>query len=624
MFLPGWPSWCVLLTLCMSACDLEASEVTCSQVLSECTVADVILPGQEENNVKVQSLKSEFHFCRDRPCTFCLEVNAELDIQPDEDKEEEDHSGSDDEDYSNPNASVTVCYQTPSAIPTCKKVEFTVNHTALTHQNQAKISMVITKPYGFPFGSEIQVYPYPQLDLIQKVVAPSPAEVCSRKLKKCIPQCQVPTVRTVIDETMNQVELQFEASNKSLPTVCVQYEANGRCQGWNKLTIPLYSVTPCTCLQVWHEDGGRSTRSQHCPFKNTSLLQNNIWKNVSVSVRQDLMNNDGTKLSWNLTAPCRLEGEVWLWDDEISCKDKLTCRQQLENGPWKQNRRGLWRKKGVFENITPKLSPCVMVQVKGMEHKLGPFCVDGPGRWRWSLLVVGVMLVVCLTVIIFYFLRDFVKKWAWSWHHGGFVKVGRKGHVVLLSPPDADALVSQSVCQLGSLLCSQGFSVCVDQWSRKEQCNLGPLPWLHSHLLKINSMGGRVVLVLTHKALARIEEWSHCNKDVVTTNEGDRPRPQIWSPYSDLFTASLFHIYAEKQKGKSGERFLLVEFDSQPTKTQSGGRRLPELVRGLSLFRLPSQTESLFTELTVTESENGSGRRTWKEWTWGNPQCMRV
>lgn len=36
-------------------------------------------------------------------------------------------------------ASVTVCYSAVSSMPMCKKVEFTVNHTALAQPNQAKV-----------------------------------------------------------------------------------------------------------------------------------------------------------------------------------------------------------------------------------------------------------------------------------------------------------------------------------------------------------------------------------------------------------------------------------------------------------------------------------------------------
>lgn len=183
-------------------------------------------------------------------------------------------------------------------------------------------------------------------------------------------------------------------------------------------------------------------------------------------------------------------------------------------------------------------------------------------------------------------------------------KVGRQRHVVLLSPPDAEDGVSESVCRLGSLLCNQGFSVSVDQWSRNEQCTLGPLPWLHSQMLELNSHGGRAVLVLTRKALERAQEWTHRQKEVFKMKGEDKGLHQICSPYSDVFTASLCLIQADKQLGRAIERFLLVKFDSHPCSDRS----LPELLQGLPLFKLPCQTQALLSELTV--GGRGSGRRT--------------
>lgn len=190
-------------------------------------------------------------------------------------------------------------------------------------------------------------------------------------------------------------------------------------------------------------------------------------------------------------------------------------------------------------------------------------------------------------------------------------KVGKR-HVVLLSPPDVDDGVSESVCQLGSQLCNQGFSVSVDQWSRMEQCTLGPLLWLHSKLLEMKSQGGRIVLVLTRQALERAEEWTHQHKDITKTKLDDKGLPQMRSPYSDVFMASLCLIQAEKQLGRAGERFLLVRFDSHPCSK----RTLPKLLQGLPLFQLPSQTQSLLTELTVGGAGRGSDRRTWTRWKW--------
>ncbi|XP_070815888.1 interleukin-17 receptor C [Chaetodon trifascialis] len=632
MFFPGWSVWCLLLTVCVSACSLEISgydshEVICSQGLSDCTMKDEMPLNVAENDVDVKNLTPYFKLCcEDRaPCTLCLVIDTELSIYADKDVEDEGHSGLDEEDYRedmrNPKASVTLCYDTAPTIPSCKKVEFTVNHTALTQQNQAKLSIMITKPAGVTFSSHVTVYSSKLPHLSREVVVPSLHEVCSQELQERVEECHAPRLRSIINKEMNWVELQSADSNKSLPSVCIQYEHNGTCQGWNRTAIPLYSVTPCMCFQVWDEDDQRPRRSRSCPFINTDFLQRNVWQNVSVSVNQGQMNNYLSMLGWNLSAPCRLEGEVWPCYKESTCKEMKGFRQQLTNDKWRQNRKGQWEIRGVFEDINLQLSPCVMVKVKGMEHDLGPFCFNNTDRWRWSLLVVVVMLLVCLTVLLFYLLHDFVKKWVWSWHHGRF-EIGRRCHVVLLSPPDVDDGVSESVCRLGSLLCNQGFSVCVDQWSRKEQCALGPLLWLHSQLLEVNSQGGRVVLVLSRKALERAEELTHRLKEVIKTNGEEKGLclPQRVSPYSDVFMAALCKIQVEKQLGRAAECFLLVKFDSNPRSDRS----LPELLQGLLLFQLPSQSQALLTELTVGGTGTGSRRRTWTGWKWSAPQRWRA
>uniref|UniRef100_A0A8D3BHD2 Interleukin 17 receptor C n=1 Tax=Scophthalmus maximus TaxID=52904 RepID=A0A8D3BHD2_SCOMX len=620
MFLPGWSAWWVLLTLRMSACVLEISgydidEVVCSQGLSECSMKDEGPLLAENDGVDVQKLTAHFQLCSKtkESCTLCLVIDAELHIRLGDDMEDEGYSGLDEEEESeetrNPKASVTMCYQTASTIPTCKKVEFAVNQTAFSQQNPAKVSMVITKPAGVSFSSRVSVN-LPKLHLTREVVAPSPETVCSGEKKTCVEECSVPELRIVIPKEMDHVELQFDGRNDGLPSVCIQYEQDGTCPGWNRMSIPLYSVTHCTCLQAWYD--GKYVRSRKCPFRNTGFAQRNVWKNMSVSVGQGQTNSYDPMLSWNLSAPCRLEGEVWPCHKGDSCREMKGFRQQLANGTWSQNRKGLWVKTGTFQDINLQPSTCVMVKINGMGHELGPFCFNNTDRWRWSLLAVGVMLLVCLTMLVFYILHGFVKKCVWSCRHGGFVKVGRGGHVVLLSPPDVDDGVAKSVCQLGSLLGNRGFNVSVDQWSRKEQCILGPLPWLHSQLLKLNSQGNRVVVVLSHRALERTKEWTIQQREVIRTEKEDMDLPQIWSPYSDVFTASLCLIQADKRLGRAGERFLLVKFDSNPSKD----RNLPELLQGLPLFHLPSQTQALLTELTLERTQRRSGGKKWARWKW--------
>ncbi|XP_040060997.2 uncharacterized protein LOC120835809 isoform X1 [Gasterosteus aculeatus] len=619
MFLPGWSFWCVLFTLshwALATSGYASHEVMCLQGLSDCTIEDTMLLAPEKNDVAVRNLNPYFKLCcRDgAQCALCLVMDAGIDFKPDNDTGGEDHSGYDEEDYSeetvrNPRASVTLCYSPVSVMPSCKKVEFTVNHEALTQRDWAKFTVVIKKPAGVSFSTHVTVYSSKPTHLSREIDAPSLNEVCSQELQERVEQCRVPRLISVINQKMSWVELKLADTNESLPSVCVQYEKNGTCLEWNRRPIPLYSVTPCMCFQVLNTKD-ELRRPQICPFVNTDSLRGNVWQNVSVSMRLGQVNNAHSMLRWNLSAPCRLEGEVWLCHNELPCREVEGFRQQLATSTWRQNSQGQWVKKGVFDKIKIHLSPCVMVKLEG--KVLGPFCLENTGRWRWSLLVVGLMLLVFLTVLAFYFLHDVVKEWVWSCRHGGFVKISNKGHVVLLSPPDVDDSVSESVCQLGAQLRNRGFNVLVDQCSRKEQCNLGPLPWLHGQLMEMNRRGGTFVLVLTHAALNRAEERAQRSKEVVKTTGDHTGLPEIISPYSDVFVASLSLIQADKQLGRAGEHFLLVTLGSHP----KGDRRLPELLRGLPLFQLPSQTKALLHELTVGSSARGSGRRTWTGWEW--------
>uniref|UniRef100_A0A3P8QJ82 SEFIR domain-containing protein n=1 Tax=Astatotilapia calliptera TaxID=8154 RepID=A0A3P8QJ82_ASTCA len=606
----GWSFWCILLSLHMPLHGLEIFEhdshkVICSQGLSKCKMKDEMPVNPSKNTVDVQTLKPDFKLCctNKTACALCLVIDIEFNIDPDEDTEDQGSSGSEMEEYREDKitsqGSLTVCYCTEASMPKCKKVVFTVNNEALTQQNQLKISVVITQSDGFPFEISLIVR---SSTITERVAAPSFNEVCSQELQKTLPECQVPKFTFAVNSKMNQVELQLEDGNKIPPSMCIQYEQKGRCQSWNRMTIPLYSVTRCMCLQLWYEDGQRSTRSLQCPFNKSDSLnesQKNIWENITVSKPHVQMTSFGEMLSWNVSAPCRLDGKVWLLKKHSRSRSAFS--QQLENGTaWKQNIKGLWVNTFVFENVPLRPLPCLMVKYSKM-YRL-------TGRWRWSLLATAVMLLAFITVLLLWSFHKSIKGWVWSWQHGGIVKICKMRHVVLLSPPDVDDATSKLVCQIGSNLSDKGFSVSVDQWSRREQCNWGPLPWLHSQLLELNSLGGRVLLVLTRRALERTEEWMHWNKDIINESMGNKENdlPKLWSPYSDLFTASLSLIQADKLLDRAGKRFVLVKFDSHPRETHTRDRCLPELLQGLPLFSLPSQNQSLLAELTVTKTERGS------------------
>lgn len=75
----------------------------------------------------------------------------------------------------------------------------------------------------------------------------------------------------------------------------------------------------------------------------TDDLQKNVWRNVSVSLVQRRMITLGNMLVWKLSAPCRLEGEVWPCHKtaglgENSCKELEGFRKQLDDTSWQQNK----------------------------------------------------------------------------------------------------------------------------------------------------------------------------------------------------------------------------------------------------------------------------------------------
>ncbi len=167
--------------------------------------------------------------------------------------------------------------------------------------------------------------------------------------------------------------------------------------------------------------------------------------------------------------------------------------------------------------------------------------------------------------------------------------------VLLVCPPDADCAVAEPVCRLCSSLSAVGFSVSLDLWSRSEISALGPVPWLHSCLDRVQRRGGKAVLVLTPAACERAEEWG-CR---VAQQKPEEERSVQSPTCSEVFDASLSCILADYLLGRAGERFVLVRFDGQSPATDR-----PEFFRELPLFSLPSQSLDFIMEL-----RRGAGKR---------------
>nr|XP_023996932.1 interleukin-17 receptor C-like [Salvelinus alpinus] len=623
MFL--WWSLAILLLIQIFASALElemldykSEHFTCSKGLSNCTVkagAVVLIPKcpVDDMGLEVQPVLC----CRQgTACGPCLHIHLDIQLR--------NHQTA---------SYVNVCYNVPELeMDICKILEFTVILAALDGQATSKAWLsLLLKDNAVSFNSQVTVY---VCSNHSKVVLPSVDEVCSSAAQGVVEECDVPSFSTLIDQESHEVRLQVNTADDSpYPLeMCLQHEDNGVCRTCKESTVPLHSVTPCMCFQVWWNKGDeRSHRSISCPFRNhTELLQRNVWENVSVSVVQGQMNNGGAMLSWNLTAPCRVEAEVWPCQKEKGldmdrCTELVAFRQRLSDDIWRENSRGHWLMPGVFEDVVLGLDLCVMVKVNGKNSELGPFCpIDSSWwHWRWSLLVLLSLMLAVLAAICLYFLHGKLKRRAWEWYR----RIANRGHIVLLSPPNVDGSVSELVCELGSSLCAQGFSVSVDLWSRAELCSLGALPWLHSQLQHLDSQGVRAILVLTQAAWERTEDWvrqwdqqGQQGKNIVQGVEKEEGGEEVEgedkgllqglsSPYADVFSAALSCIKADHKLGCAGERFLLVHFEAHSAKPPSSERGLPELFQGLPMFHLPSQSQGLLAELAMgpTGPEAGIG-----------------
>lgn len=81
-------------------------------------------------------------------------------------------------------------------------------------------------------------------------------------------------------------------------------------------------------------------------FKKTGALEM-MQNNISISVAERQVRGGGAGLSWNVTAPCRLDAEVWLCKREQpggQCEEVHGSRQRVHDG-WISTRKGHWVKK---------------------------------------------------------------------------------------------------------------------------------------------------------------------------------------------------------------------------------------------------------------------------------------
>ncbi|KAJ3586016.1 hypothetical protein NHX12_012418 [Muraenolepis orangiensis] len=527
----------------------------------------------------------------------------------------------------NPTALVKVCLSSPGD-GYCKVVEFRPDGVP-GHQ------MWLILREEVRFGSPVVVQVLSRSSRVSNLTVLSLQEVCYLNLNATVKDCRAPRLEAVAHHEREEIVLRLDVTDTHSETAMYQKFWNDRPgevlewpNGQREITISTNAVVPCLCFQVWWR--GKPLRMESCPFKHLQEIIEKMQNNVSVSMWEapGRVNPGGTRqqatvLNWNVTAPCRLEGEVWLCRKDSAggrCEEVAGSRQSLHkhtHAGWRATANGHW-KKGEFINMSSHPTLCIQVQLHGAHSNLKAHCpFAAPWRWRWSLLIVTGLIVVCVSIIGAYFLQGLLKGYAWRWFKASDVKgvvAGR--HVVLLHQADGEQALPVLLSRLGSSLQSLGFSVALDLWSQTELGVLGPVPWLHSQLDRVQRQGGKVVLVLTQASWARADEWGSqgWERGGATKSSGEEGEEEeeeeeeevegpVPSKHVDAFDASLSCVLADYMQGRAGKRFVLVQFESLPPRWPGCNRPLPELFRGLCLHCLPSHSLAFLTDLA------GGGRR---------------
>lgn len=619
--------------------DVDSPELKCSEGLRNCKVSSVspyeaALPDPEGPvNVTHVALKVVLCCSNKIHCVPCLQIVITIldvvdDLEESGDSTEESFgkklSAGGSGLHAFHEALVKVCFSSPGSGDHCKTLQFTYSDLNVAAQDVTHefLQLLLKEKEMYTYGSPVlvRVLTHSVREYSQNITIPSLKKVCSMSPEVKVKECDAPMLQVETDIKTNVARLKVENRTEKEGTFICQMVWDGTPgemlllpKDQKDIWISLNSVAPCLCFQVWWEE--KMLRREYCPFKNQQVALERMQHSVSLTlVESSPVRGGGSVLVWNVSSPCRLKADLWLCKREVAegrCQEVTGSRQRLDrHAGWSTTGKGHW-KIGEF-SLSPHPLLCLQIQLDGIQSHLDPHCPFAASRWRWTFLLLTGLLLVCVSILGAYCIKGVLKGYAWRWFKDDEVKgaVGG-GHVVLLYPPDDEQALPGLMCHLGSSLQALGCSVSLDLWSHAELSVLGPVPWLHSRLDRLQRQGGKVVLVLTQAARKKAEEWGARSWERITPSLRDKDMETgIPSTCVDVFSASLSCILADYLQGRAGERFMLVQFESLPPEPPGGCLPLPELFRGLHVYSLPSQSLGFLTELAGTQQMiNASSRR---------------
>ncbi|KAL2091287.1 hypothetical protein ACEWY4_013550 [Coilia grayii] len=590
-----------------------------------------------DSAVDVVSIEAEVHPCckRDRGCVACLQVRLMLHVTDEDDEGEDDveeESSTEDVAVKHPShvsrsqksAILKLCYTVTPQLTRCQCVECAVRPKL--ENTSGPEWLVLERDVTFGDTVHVTAKANHVVKNITKIIPPREPTVC-RDLS-CL-DVEPPKLTTQVDLKKGEVKIRVKEGETHPVDMCLKTKRAQLCKLFNG-TIPLHSVTPCLCIQAWWQN--KDHRSENCPFSTQNLNadlpkglpEENALAKVSASLELGRIHRGLPVLRYNVSVPCQGKLEVRLCHMAAAgiCQDVTdgTGQDSYQEGheAWMMSNDGSWVISGAFVNIASHLPPCIKLNV--MEKDFGPWCAAYTSRWHWSIPIFAVMLLLSLIALGLYLKRTTLEKCFQKWQRRSLLQGGR-GHVLLLHPPCDDPSLSELVCLLGSALKSLGFSVSLDLWCHTELGAVGPVPWLHSQMELLRSRGGRAVLVLSHAALERAGEWSGLSQGgprggggFEGEEQGGGPGPHCPSslPPTEVFSVALSCLLEDHQRGFAQRRFSMVQFDSHSPFTPAGVKpTLPLLFRGLSLYRLPTESQA-FLNAVMAEQQDGVLERSWR------------
>ncbi|XP_043933320.1 interleukin-17 receptor C [Protopterus annectens] len=475
-------------------------------------------------------------------------------------------------------------------------------------------------------------------------------------LKDYMEECEVTDIKVTINESDRTALIHSVNSKKNFDlqqyyNVEPTWSPSKHFANVSEVPIPFSDIVPCLCIRAWPPHIIDAIRVEKCPFKQEPGFVENVKNQSRLEVK--VVNKI---IAWRVWAPCNIPVEVQLrWyptnnertlqgapifsrhaevnklNEFLGVRNhKYLCIQAVSEGkiigtecPFRGNNSDLqphWKNIAVVRtnsnssclvrgnNCTPitnssmnsflekqvlhdfRSGKCLQV----FKNDIYEFhaCSAEYSRHHFHLLIIVCLLLPVLGILAAVLNRRSCKDWLKRLRGNCTVEgVFTNKNILILCSPECnvnDTLVNK----FASCLLEMRFFVVTDIWKKIQLSNMGSLQWLHAQKRKIMEHNGKIVIILSHAAVAKYKEWC-CPKGGIRGQEDP----------ADSFMASLNCIMPDIIEGKMLENYVAVYFEELLDK-----KDIPQIFRQISIFNLPSQLSGFLVEIAKPSRVKTYGR----------------